>query len=433
MGLALLGLPAGAVFLAAGCGDDEVFGSPDASTFEGGPGSDSQAPSPDGSAEAGASCGDSTGAPPRALLSINNATTSELVAFNLATKQVDGRVTYPGFIGLTSSLGTDPYLLQQATDVVARLDAKEPWKVVSSWSVADDAGASYADPTAMVVPTCEKGYVVRFKRNTISVLDTSKNVDGGAPTKTIDLSALLQQGDADGLVDMIAGVYVPQKKRLFVLLGNIDLRRVAADGYSALCAPTKPTIIAIDPSTDQVVSLGGTGTGGGIELEGYNPPLGTSFWYDAPRDRFVVLSAGCNTDLGDGGAGAIQRRRVEEVDLGSRAVKTLLSLDDQDFPLGLAYVDATKAAIGFYGQSFFWNPSETKLGGAIPGTLDYFAGDGKGALIGTRATFFGDGGAGPLEVWRVPFDDAGAPEKLGQNPFTDNTGFVSGVEVWPRP
>jgi hypothetical protein len=435
LGLAL-GLPLGAAFLAVGCGDDEVFRDGDASTPDGGASTDdASSATPDGSVrDAGSSCGDSTGAPPRALLSINNTSTSELVAFNLDTKKVDGRLTYPGFIGLTSSLGTDPYLLQQSADVVARLDPREPWKVVSSWSVADDAGPGYADPTAMVVPTCGKGYVVRFKRNTISVLDTSKNVDAGAPSKTIDLGALLQPGDTDGLVDMVSAIYVPERKRVFVLLGNIDLRKVAPDGYSIVCKSISPTIIAIDTETDQVVSLGGAGPGGGIALGGYNPPLGTSFAYDAARQKLIVLSAGCNADLGDGGAGNIQRRRVEEVDLGTRAVTTLLSLDDQDFPLGLTYVDATRAAIGFYGQSFFWNPQETKLGAPIRGTLDYFAHDGKGNLVGTRATTFADGGAGPLEVWRIPFGDGGtAGEKLGENPFTDNSGFVSGVEVWPRP
>ncbi len=431
MGLAL-GLPMAAVFVAIGCGDDEIFGAPDGGTSDGGELREADAPRADGGSDGGAACGDSTGAPPRALLSINNMTTSELVAFNLDTKKVDGRLTYPGFIGLTSSLGSDPYLLQQSEDIVTRLDAKEPWKVVSSWSVKEgDAG--YADPTAMVVPTCEKGYVVRFKRNTIAVLDTTKNVDGGAPVKTIDLTSLLQPGDADGLVDMISAFHVPQKKRLYVLLGNIDLKRVAANGYTALCAPTKPTIIAIDPSNDQVVNLGGAGPGGGITLEGYNPPLGTAFTYDAARDRFLVLSGGCNADQGDGGAGAVQRRRIEEVDLGTGKVKTLLSLDDKDFPLGFTYVDQSRAAVAFYGQSFFWNPQENALGPAIDGSLDTFAHDGKGNLVGTRATYFADGGAGPLELWKVPFHDAGAPEKLGENPFTDNSGFVSGVEIWPRP
>lgn len=434
MGLAL-GLPLGMFLFAAGCGDDEIFRDEDA-----GAGTDGATATPDGSSErtdaavdAGSACGDTTGAPPRALLSINNATTSELVAFNLETRTVDGRLTYPGFIGLTSSLGSDPYLLEQAADVVAKLDARQPWKVVSTWNVGDDAGVGYSDPTAMVVPTCEKGYVVRFKRNKIAVLDTSKPVDGGAPVKTIDLSGLLQSADKDGLVDMIAATWVPARKRLYVLLGNIDLKKVAADGYTALCADTTPTLVAIDTQTDEIVSLGGSGPGGGIALAGYNPPLGTSLWYDAVRDRFLVLSAGCNTALGDGGAGAVQRRRIEEVDVATGQVRTLLSLDKQDFPMGFTYVDTTRAAVAFFGQSYFWNPEKNELGPAIKGTLDFFAADGKGNLVGTRGTTFPNGDAG-IEVWRIPFGDGGAAgEKLGENPFTDNSGFVSNVEIWPRP
>ena len=429
---------------ASGCGDNEVFRDTDAAGFDGG-GLQETGPNPQPDAADGATglgCGNATGTPQRLLLSINNATTSELAAFNVAEKKVDGRLTYPGFIGLTSSLGSDPYLLEQANDVVARLDAKRPWEIISSWNVAGDdkvdGGTPNANPATVVVPDCGKGYVLRFNRNKIAVIDTTKIADAGAPESFIDLAPLLQASDKDGFVEMTSALYVPSKKRIYVLLGNIDLTKVAVDGSTALCADTKPTIIAIDTTTGQLAPLGGTGPGGGITLDGYNPPLGTPLWYDAARDRLLVLSAGCNKDTGGGVAGPIQKRRIEEVDLATRGVKTLLNLDTSGFPTGMVFVDGTRAAVLFYGQSFLWNPASTSLGTEIPGGLDYAAYDGKNSLVGIRATYLADSGVGPKEIVSVPFGadagvDASSVQKLGQDPFTNNGGFMSGAEMWPRP
>jgi hypothetical protein len=434
------GLALAASFAAAwatGCGDDAVFADTDAGTFDSGTGPDAgPLPSPDAASDGGDGCGDATGAPPRLLLSMNNATSSELVAFNLDDKAVDGRLTYPDFLGTTAARGADPFLMQQETDVVARLDAQEPWKIVSSWNVRGDdladGGLPNANPAAVVVPACGKGYVLRFNRNEIAVIDTAERGDAAAPVKTIDLAPLLQAGDRDGIVEMTSALYVPSKKRLYVLLGNVDLRSVATDGYSALCADTKPTIVAIDTESDQVVSLGGAGPGGSITLDGYNPPLGTPFWYDAARDRLLVLSAGCNTDDGSGGPGPIEKRRVEEVDLATRQVKTLLDLDGQGFPSAFLFVDGARAAVAFFGPAFFWNPSEPTLGPEIPGGFELMAYDGRGNIVGTSTSHFADGG-NSIEVRRVPFADGGAPETLGADLFSDGTGFVSGAELWPRP
>jgi hypothetical protein len=436
-------------FWAAGCGDDEVISALDGGGFEGSLSPESGiGPTPEAGADSAppSTCGDSTGAPARLLLSMNNASTSELVAYNIADKKVDGRLTYPGFIGLTSSLGADPYLLEEAHDTVARLDAKNPFSIISSWNVAgDDAkdgGAATAEPVAIVVPDCTKGYVLRYNRNKIAVIDTTKAADGGAPDSFIDLGTLLGANDPDGTIDMTAALYVPSKKRIYVLLGNIDSTKYTA-AFDLLCSASKPSIIAIDTTTSQIVSLNGTGKGGGIELSGYNPPLGTPLLYDAARDRLLVLSGGCNVDNA-GVAGAIQQRQIEEVDLSTGIAKTLLALNANDFPTGMVFIDGNRAAVTFagpffgaLGSAYFWDPSQTTLGANIPGGFDYPAYDGQGNLVGMRTSKL-DGGAGPIEVISVPFTDAGAIDastvtKLGENPFTDNTGFISATEIWPHP
>ena len=71
----------------------------------------------------------------------------------------------------------------------------------------------------------------------------------------------------------------------------------------------------------------------------------------------------------------------------------------------------------------------TTIGAKISGAPGNFAYDGKD-LVGTRTSFLSDGGAGPLEVVRVPLEGDGGVTTLAVNPFTDNSGFVGGVEVW---
>jgi hypothetical protein len=435
-----------AVSFFACTGDDDVFRPTDASTFEGGSNFDqSTSPVTDGGPPALA-CGDAGGAPPRVFLIQGTPRTSELAVVNVQTKAVDGRLTFDGGYGTTSSLGTDPYLLGGESDIVQRLDAREPWKVVGSWNVRGDdvvadGGDRNANPVAVVQTSCSKAYVLRFNRDRIAIIDPSRPSRegvGGVPTGYIDLTALKQPGDPN-FIEMTSAVYVPSKKRVYVLLGNADLTRTKkvngpfGEETKLLCAPLKPSIIAIDVDTDKVVTLGGTAPGGGIALDGYNPPLGTPLIYDAAFDRLLVLHAGCNEELLDSGVGNITRRRVEQVDLATGAIKTLLSLDGQGFPSSLAFVDGDHAAVAFYFDGYHWDPHQTTLGASIKPGIDIVANDGRGAFFGTRATFFGDGGAGPLEVLAVPLSDAGTTSLIIADPFTKAGGYVAGIEAWPHP
>lgn len=440
----LFGAPMAALW--AGCGDDEVFRAEDAGSFDGGPVQETGTPADPDGGEGGlpSNCGSSTGAPQRLLLTMNNNTTSEIAAFNLAGKTVDGRFGFEGGLGASSSLGSDPYVVHQAGDVVSRMNAQRPWEAISSWSVVGDdradGGSPNAQPIAIVVPTCAKGYVLRFNRNKIAVLDTTRSSDAGAAESYLDLSSLVQPNDKDGLVDMTSAVYIAKLNRIFVLLGNYDRTKIALDGFTALCADTRASIIAIDATTGQLVSLGGTAPGGGIALEGYNPVVSTALAYDAARERLLVFHGGCNTALAGGAAGPLTKRSVEEVDLATNQAKTLLALDDKGFPGSLVLMDGNRAALSFFfpNQTFFWNPSSKTLGPEVPTSFDFASHDGKGNLVGGRRISV-DGGAA-VEVLSVPYAsgdggtlDAAVVQKLGENPFTNNSGFLGGAEVWPRP
>jgi hypothetical protein len=440
LGASLAGFSAAA----AGCGDDEVLKASDAGSFEASavPETGTMVTPDGGDSSVPSTCGNPTGAPERLLLTANGTNTSEVVAFNLGTKMVDGRFDFEAGTGQSFSFGTDPYVVEQGGDVVARMNAQRPWEAVAKWNVAGDDrtdGGPNAQPVSVVVPSCKKGYVLRFESNKIAVIDTNHTGDAGVPESYIDLSSLVQPDDTDGRVEMTSALYVPSKKLIYVLLGGWDKNKVALDGFTALCATSKPSIIAIDPDTNMLVSLGGTAPGGGIPLVGYSPALGNALVYDAARDRMLVFNSGCNVDMG-GVAGAVTRRTVDEANLATKQSKTLLTVNDLGYPGTLALLDGNRAALTFFfpNKAFFWDPSSPVLGPEIPGALDYGAFAKNGDLVGGRRTTI-DGGA-VIQVRSVPYTsgdggslDASMVQTLGTNPFTSNSGFVGGAEVWPRP
>jgi hypothetical protein len=380
--------------------------------------------------------GEDGGAPPpaRLLLSASAATQSELAVFGLQSAAVDGRITYAGSFGTTTTTSSSPWLLEPTTDVVARLDPIQPWIVRSTWNVAlsdaTDAGVTtpYSYPDAVILGAGANAYVLRYTRNHIAVIDTSADVDGGVPSSTIDLSGQVQPG-GDGYVEMTAGYFDPASNDAFILLGNINRSAVASDG-SLLCAGTNPTVVAIDTATNALVSLGDAGIHGAL-LQGYAPTLGPSpMVYDPANDRLLVLESGCTMGEGDGGLGPVTRRGVEAVSLVDGSVTQLIDLTTQSTPRAIFYVDAHHVILQL-ATAFMWDPSSTMLGAAIPGAPAAFTVDGEGNLIGVDPQLAADGGHG----WNIISVDVadGGVTTLGQNPFILSSGVVSGVQLWPSP
>jgi hypothetical protein len=381
-------------------------------------------------------------APSRLLLSFNSyagAMPCELAAFDLASQSVAGRLDYTGF-GTTYVGSTAPWLLEQAVDIVARLDDARPWVIDSSWNVAQavpDASDSYADPQAVIVAAGTKAYVLPYNRNAISVIDTSSGLEGGVPTKTIDLSALVQAG-GDGTLEMTAGAYVPGKNRVYVLLGNIDQNAYNGSDNLGCAGSATPTVIAIDTTTDTLVGVdGGAGTSG-VPLPGRNPPFGQgAMAYDAVADRLLVLQSGCVSVAGDGGSGPVVGAEVDQLSLATGGATVLLDLTGKALPAQLVYMDAQNALVQLGAEAPFttytWNPTTTALGSAIPNAPDSFAWDGAGNLLGVAAVVDSDSGATTgYDVVSVKISD-GTLTKLASNPFSIavGNGSVSGVQLWP--
>jgi len=379
--------------------------------------------------------------PERLLLSDNGSSTSELVVVDVPSRTVAGRLSYPGFIGTTDAKGAFPFLLEQSADVVAQLDPALPWQIDRSWNVSlsdqVDGGSTYSDPDAVLVSAANKAYVLRYTRNEIAVLDLTSGADGGVPSATIDLSSLVQPGDSDGTLEMTGGAYVASRHLLYVVLGNIDTNLVSPSGFVLLCASTVSSLIAIDVTTGQLASLGGSAPGNGIALNGFSPIFG-GVVYDPVADRLVIVSSGCNqppsSDAGaDAGPGPLVKRLVEEVKFGATGQPAvLLDLTSQGFPSQFSFIDATHAVLGFdfYGpETHLWDPTSTSLGPLLPNAPDFFVYDGAGNLLGTRTDATSDGGSA-LDVVAVHIAD-GMTSTLLSNPFSLVGGFVSGADLWP--
>jgi len=380
------------------------------------------------------------------LLSIGDPAKTEAVAYNLSSRTVDGRLSYDGFGTTFVDDAADPsgagspkaslWNLEQQSDIVRRLDPNAPWQSGPSWNVRLEdrpaGGSSYADPVAVVSGPAGKAYVLRFNRNALAVIDTTEQKDASAPVKTIDLSRFVDPVDGDGIVDMTGAVYLPARKRLYVLLGNIDLKNVDPQGSFILCNAAKPRIVAIDVASDTIVPALDGGAGEALAFDGYNPVF-NGLTYDVPRDRLLVLSAGCN-DRSDAGTGALHKRQIDAIDPNTGAAETLLDLTSKGYPSARVRTDASHWAIGFgFGaEAYRWDVTSKSLGGAIPNALDVFAYDARQSLVGTKTNFLADGGSSTSLV-SIELGN-GSVTTLGPVPFSSTNQFPPGaVDYWSPP
>lgn len=367
------------------------------------------------------SCGDAGDAPARVLV-VNSDPPGELAAVNLDTRAVDGRLSLDGGLGVTSATGLDLWLLDQVHDVVTRLDAREPWKPAARWDVSDEVPGDDprpAMPITVVQVSCTKAYVVRANRDRIAIIDPTDT--SGRPSGWIDMASFRAAADT-GTLDLAGAVWVPSKKKVFVLAGNVA-RGDAFPDAGLRCNDLRASIFGIDVTTDKVVSVAGKGVAGSIAIDGFDPKPGASLLYDAPFDRLLAVGRGCNPGVTLDG-GTVARREIEQVELATGAVKQLLSLDKDPLPTGLALADGDHAAVMFGVNAYRWNPREPSLGAPLDARI--IASDGRGAFIGARRK------GASLELFALPLGDGGATTPIATDPFTSPGGTAASLEAWPR-
>lgn len=404
------------------CGDDVTFG-PDSGPPKSDATVDQTAP------DAGDGGLDATSAPK--LLMTYLGASGELATFDPKSGQVSGRLSTPGYPVVVRS-GGDTFLVDTSKDLVEKLDPKTLASAVSTWNVAGndalDGGSANADPVAVVESSASHAYVLRFNRNQIAVFDPSQTADAGAPTSFVDLSSLVQ-ANSDGTVGMVGGVYDATRHRVYVVLGNIDINAYGPPpNYPLACVGTTTTMIAIDTTNDSLVSLGGSGPGGGVVLNGFNPQMGYygGVALDTAGDRVFVVHFGCAPPSSDGGPTPIQQRLIEAVDLKTNTTTTLLDANGQDIPNVFALLDSTHAVVQWGSfppyATYAWDTTSPTLGAPLAVAPDVFGVDPAGRILGPEVTTASDGGAGPTNVIAVTVADGGVTQ-LGQNPFLQSGGY----------
>ncbi len=396
---------------------------------------------PDGDADAAVG-------PTRLLLSYNGSSTSELVAFGVASKHVDGDLIYPGSLGTTSTASPAPYLLEQEVDVVARLDRSRPWVIDSSWNVAlndavdggdsvhrFDDGRRHRGDEGVRAPQ----HAQRDRRHQ-SLPDRGRR---RAHRKPIDLSSMVQAADEDGVVEMTAGAYLPSTGILYVLLGNILTASTSRATATSSSAPRRrATIIGIDTTTNLPVMLAGGNAVRGRSRLGMATIRSSAQagWRTTAASRSLhrFSKTAATRRRQTPGAGPIQQRRIRsDCTLATGAVTTLLDASAMGFPGAFTYVDATHAFVQFSAPDFsststyLWDPTQTTIGATVMNAPDSWVYDGAGNLLGITTVYATDGGS-EIDVVSVRVSD-GTVTTLGVNPFTLSSGYLGGVDIWPHP
>jgi hypothetical protein len=423
----------------SGCGGDDAFtngdSSVDASTSDAAF-LDARAPSLDGSSDASsdgstgtADGGADAAVPTHVLVSSGNdmLNTSNLASFNLTTGALEGTSPYAGGFGVTYNSGSAPFLLEQEASVVARLDTTSPWKIDASWNVLGtdlpDSGSANANPYAVVVSAGTKAYVLRYNRNVIDIIDPSQTVDGGAPTGTIDISAQVQASDPDGVVEMDNGFYDPSTKRLWVVLQNTN------EVPPFACTAAKATVIAIDTTTDTLVTnLGGTGPNGAYAFTLADPD---SVVFDSANNRIIAAMFGCSA--ADGGA-EVDGSGVEAISLADGTSSVLFAASALGGGRGaaIALVGGTQAVVGvddpatYATTGYLVDLTAKSVKSTLAVLPQAFISDGAGHLYGS--SYAADGGTNQ-DVIEVDVSD-GSTRVVASSAVTDPDGYVNSVTLW---
>lgn len=363
---------------------------------------------------------------------------SAYAVFDPTTGAALGSLTYAQF-GTNLSSNASPWVLEQVNDLVLQMNPVQPWKVQSSWSVAEpppeplEAGAEPYSDAFSVAEVGAKAYVALFTRDYIAVLDTSTAVDGGAPLKSIGLSELASDADVDHNLEAIAVFYDTTQSLVWVVLGNTDQAVSSASFPYLTCVPGfHPLVVAIDPTTDTIVS------GKTYSLSGFDVFPASAVAFDQANDRLLVASQGCSdvTDENDGGVdvGPTIESYVEALSLAT-GTDTVLLNPAPPGATALVYVDSTHAFIESNSGVNAWDPTQATVGDLIPNAPEAIVWDGQGHLLGPTTTSLTDGGTSFALVSVDPVD--GGVTTLATNPFTptpDPSSFSwEGLDLWPRP
>jgi hypothetical protein len=270
----------------------------------------------------------------------------------------------------------------------------------------------------------ERAYVSLFGANAIAVVDLST----GTVTGTIDLGAFVDPSDQDGSVEVDSGMYDPVSGRAYFVLQRIDLTTVQAPDYQLRCSAVPGLLVALDPTTDTVVSADDAGAGTPLSLA-----APTTLAFDQAKREVLLAANGC-FETADGGAQLV-RHGIESVDLMSGSASVPFSPATGDVANRFLILDAARGVLqgldDFYSAHYYsWDRENDTLGAELSGVPEAPVAETPSTLIGLRSATVDGGSRVDVVRYRV---STGASSVVIEGPFQDGLPYAVGVALVRAP
>lgn len=229
-------------------------------------------------------------------------TTTEVVAIDLATRQVVGRTQFAYGEVFPVASGGRGFIIEREKGALNVLTSTGTIARRIPLGPVDGAVVPLAPQDVVMVPGESKAYVSLRDANSILTVD----VDAGVVTGSVDISAFMASGDTDGTVEAGKGFFDPAFRRVYFTLSRVDRNSTATPPYLLECPSHASMLIGIDTGTNAFVM--------GLGLDFVDP---VDIAFDAGRRRAVVVGAGC-FEGPDGGQQRI-RHGVESANIDSKS------------------------------------------------------------------------------------------------------------------
>jgi hypothetical protein len=336
-------------------------------------------------------------------------TTTEVVAIDLATRKVVGRTQFAYGEIFPIASGGRGFILEREKGA---LNVLTPTGTVARrilLGAADGAVVPLAPQDVVMVPGESTAYVSLRDANSILIVD----VDAGVVTGSIDISAFMAPGDADGKVDAGKGFFDPAFRRVYFTLSRGDRTTMATPPYLLACPSHASMLIGIDTGTNGFVM--------GLGLD-FVDPVDVAF--DPGRRRAVIVGSGCFEDA-DGGQKRV-RHGVESANIDTMS-STILATQSESQAYDRVMVLADGTVIAGQINGLEWRRVST-LGrfGCSYTSIGFFPVIEQGDVVLSLAAYVAEGNVWELLRGAVFSSSQDQPMAI---PFTKPPYTVSGVAI----
>jgi hypothetical protein len=306
--------------------------------------------------------------------------TSEVAAIDVAHGCVLGRATFTDYDTIPRVSGGQGFVLQRTNGVLSVLSktAEVTSNIDLNEDPSVDGGATRLDPQDVVYVSPNggfpKAFVSLYYADAIAVV----NMQSRHVQSRVDLSQFHDASDSDGSSDPDVGFYDATTNRVYFVLQRTDLNSATAPDFAIHCPPVPSVLVAIDPTTDQLVDLNGAATGVALPLSFVAP---ADVAIDATGRRALVLSNGCADTTGKR-----IKAGIEAVDLDTLALTTLYT-STSGFLNDLTLLTPNSGVVTSFDDNFathynLWGTASQQLGAELTGVPDMPIAEDATSLLG---------------------------------------------------